>query len=102
LPPEGDAAAASVSDVIPDSHEARVLSGGLCILEARYGCFDNWVSVVGVLNKLIQNGRLAITVSNELAGDPAPRQPKSLIVRYQVGVTVYERAFSEGARVDLP
>jgi len=52
---------------------------------ARYGAGDQWVDVTAKLAAAMSNGQLSIVASNDLAGDPAQGQVKSLQVTYTLG-----------------
>ena len=50
----------------------------------------------------VHNGRLVITASNTLAGDPAPMTPKQLLLHYTVDGVEKQKLYSENETILLP
>ncbi len=76
------------------------------ILDAGYGVkdgnIDGMVDVTDKLNQLIKDNTLNVTVSNNIAGDPKPMEPKQLLVEYQYGSSTDSIRLNEGQTLSLP
>lgn len=55
----------------------------LKILSAKYGANDSYVDITEELNKAVVDNKLAILISNEIAGDPIPGIRKVATVHYE-------------------
>ncbi len=80
----------------PDTHVGLVWSGEaslgtpgkplpLRIVKAEYGREGKWRDLTALVARSVREGRLSLHVDNALAGDPAPRELKSLRVSYVAG-----------------
>lgn len=80
--------------------------GKLEILKAQYGVFSNdrpgVVDVTEKLSEKIEDNKLQVLASNELAGDPLSGQVKTLYVKYTYGDENYNAKASEGSILALP
>jgi DnaJ-like protein len=76
--------------------------GGLRIVSAVYGKHGKSVDVTTRLNKAISDGRLRITASNEISGDPFHGTQKDLRVEYRYRGKLYVRTVHEGHTLALP
>jgi hypothetical protein len=73
------------------------------ILGGTYGTRSKKVDVTELLRANVRNGRLLISVSNELAGtDPEPGVGKYLKVEYRYGGLSHSRTIPEGQTLSLP
>jgi (4-O-methyl)-D-glucuronate---lignin esterase len=81
-------------------------SSNLEIRRAIYGVIKRpdrgQVDVTGKLKKMVKDGLLQATVSNELAGDPAPNAAKELRIEYTVDGLAQSAVFGEGQEFQLP
>jgi hypothetical protein len=60
-----------------------IKSRKLKIIKARYGVNDSYVDITEELNKAVIDNKLAILISNEIAGDPFPGTRKVATVHYE-------------------
>ncbi len=78
----------------------------LDILKAEYGVLSlsqsGMADVTAALNALIKNNQLAVTASNQLAGDPAVNVVKQMHVEYTYDGKDYTARVNEGGRLRLP
>jgi hypothetical protein len=72
------------------------------ILSASYGSQQREVEVTACLVHMIKAGRLTVTASNELAGDPHSGVQKTLSIRYRSYGKVYWVRVEEGQSISLP
>ena len=76
------------------------------ILKADYGVLSfelpGLLDVTQKLSEKIQNNKLQIQASNDLAGDPAMGHPKALYVQYTYGNEKYSAKANEGSVLTLP
>ncbi len=76
------------------------------VLEASYGVLDrqlpDTVDVTDLARNLLRDGRLEISASNDLAGDPAPNLIKRLVVEYVLDGELRTASVVEGAGMVLP
>lgn len=72
------------------------------ILTASYGAGENRADLTEKLRQMAAGGSLRITADNQLAGgDPAPDQPKELIVQYKIGDEPSTRSVKEGESLSI-
>jgi hypothetical protein len=77
--------------------------GNLNIMTAMYGAPGRTQDVAGRLRSMVRNGRLDVTVSNNLFGtDPAPGTPKTLWITYSVNGRQRQTTVQEGNRLSIP
>jgi len=78
------------------------LSKALVLESARYGANDKFLDVTEIIKKKIADGKLEVTVSNTLKGDPIQGVPKELIISYYYDGTRYTKTVPEGEMLELP
>lgn len=72
------------------------------ILTASYGAGGNRSDLTEKLRQMASGGSLRITADNQLAGgDPAPDQPKELIVQFKIGDEPSTRSVKEGESLSI-
>lgn len=80
-----------------------LLDDGFKIVEARYGSKDNDVDVKFQYAQQVQNDRLHVKVSNNIAEiDPDNGKPKTLKIKFSWKGDIQEKEFPEGSWLDLP
>jgi hypothetical protein len=75
---------------------------GLRIHGAFYGADGRYSDVAAVLRKAIVDGKIDLTVSNTLFGDPASEMKKVLLVWYSRGAQIRYAVQLEGNRFTIP
>jgi hypothetical protein len=82
---------------------AAPVTKGLRIIQARYGAQDTYMDMKAILEGRIQNDRLRVIVSNDLAGkDPLYNVPKALEVEYSFDGQPFTTVVLEGSELVLP
>jgi hypothetical protein len=82
--------------------ERRNNRRGLVVLQARYGKDGRSKDITDPLNAAIVDNRLEMTLSNDIAGDPAPGTPKIGNIKYRYKGRIYEKEYVETEVVKLP
>lgn len=72
------------------------------ILNATYKTNSAELEVTQILRGMIQNNKLTITANNEIAGDPHPGVPKTLVIKYRIGLENYSIEIKEGDTLTIP
>lgn len=74
----------------------------LQIISATYGTHGGQVDVTRIAQDMVTEGRLTITASNNLAGDPDVGTLKQLSIIYRVGQQTFRRTISENETLTIP
>jgi len=80
----------------------HAVRAGLVVHLATYGAGGKEVDVTGELRALVKGGRLDVTASNDIAGDPNVGVLKTLLVEYSVDGVRRVRTVTEGRQLTLP
>lgn len=80
----------------------NILGLTLEIIEAKYYTQAKSVDVTALLREKIQNNKLSIFASNDLAGDPHYGVVKKLKVKFSYGGETLEKEVNEGDTLRLP
>lgn len=72
------------------------------ILSASYATTKASFNVKEKLDAMIEDNRLRVKASNDIAGDPDRGTHKELRIKYKVNEQILERTYNEGELVDLP
>ncbi len=101
LPDVGTGARAGVIGSAPFNNAPVV---PIRIVRADYGSGPRSVDVTGFMQTLVSNGVNSLIVNNNSlgGGDPAPGQPKTLRVTYEVNGQRMEKRANEGQQLMLP
>jgi hypothetical protein len=101
LPDAGMAAGAGVIGSVPLTN-APVAA--IRIVRAEYGSGPRQADVTGFMQVLVNNGTNGLIVNNTSlgGGDPAPGEPKTLHVTYEVNGQRMEKRAGEGQQLMLP
>lgn len=76
--------------------------GNLKIINATYGSGVTFIDIADKLNSSIQENKLKIILSNDIAGDPTPGVVKEAKIRYQYKGEVKENIYKENDTIELP
>jgi len=76
-------------------------TAGLVIVDAQWGASGKMINVTKILQEHIKNGKLDMVADNVVLGDPAPQQPKSVVITYEVGGKRTTKTIKEGAKISL-
>jgi len=97
LPPEGEPRipVAAQADALQDDAPLEILS-------AYYGSQQKRLDVKRNLSEMIKGGKLTVTASNQIAGDPHPGVIKILFIKYLTHGKVYSVEIVEGRSITLP
>lgn len=74
----------------------------LIIVEAKYYTSTQSLDITKELNELIENDRLKIVLSNNIAGDPHRHVVKNGLIRYRINGNIYKKSYREGDIIDIP
>ncbi len=72
------------------------------IIKATYGAEGQFIDVTDKLSSLINEGKLVVTASNALAGDPAPGIKKLLEVELEIHGEKHTQKYNENDEILLP
>lgn len=102
LPPKTLNALSDLSKVIDSLFKAKHQSG-LKIVSALYGKNETYIDITERLNQLIENDKLIVKVTNELAGkDPLENIKKELKLIYSLGSKIETVVVDETQDLKLP
>lgn len=74
----------------------------LNIISALYGKREKYIDISKLLNKLIKDNKLSVTITNDIAGDPIYGVKKELIIVYSFGSEFFRITKQEGEILNLP
>ena len=74
----------------------------LRIIKAVYGRDLVWLDITNELNRAVENDKLIIVLSNNIAGDPLVGVQKIGVIKYQYDGKIEEETFIEGVTINLP
>lgn len=89
--------ASNVSGILDE-----ILGSTLEILEAKYYTINRSLDVTQIIKDKVQNNKLTLTASNEIAGDPEFGMVKKLFVRYVYGGEKSHKEVNEGELIKIP
>ncbi len=72
------------------------------VVRATYGKDNKTVDITDILNAKINNNKLDVVLSNDLAGDPIEGITKLGKVKYRLDGKVYEKEYVEMETIRLP
>jgi hypothetical protein len=81
---------------------AEAASEPLTVHSAKYGASGQYIDVTAIVAQHVTAGRLEISASNDLAGDPCPGTLKELVVEYTYLGHRQTRSVAEGRTLNLP
>lgn len=74
----------------------------LKILNAEYGIQDKFINITNELNNSVENNKLRLVLSNNIAGDPYVGINKIGKIEYKFNGNKFEKEFKEGETMELP
>lgn len=74
----------------------------LRILEAKYGRGNVFADITKELNNRIKNGRLQVTITNQIVGDPLKGTEKEAVILYEYDGDIGKMTVPEGQTIILP
>lgn len=80
----------------------RIKSRSFKILSATYGSGNTFIDITNQLNDAVEDNKLKIVMSNNIAGDPTPGIRKKGKIRYEYANKESEIEYAESDTIDLP
>lgn len=74
----------------------------LKILDAEYGIQDKFINITNELNNAVENNRLKLVLSNNIAGDPYVGKNKIGKIKYKFNGNKFEKEYKESEIIELP